>query len=302
MQHLLIVEEGMVPQFSLSKSILTVSLITLFSCSGSDSGSSSGKSGGKRTRDTTAPKLTLTSPGNRQDISGLYSLTLEGECEFGATDVMIYGDINGAETSTPCEEDGTFSTDVDVKNREEGRSIILEQADSKGNSAKVSVHLGKFVFVLDNIKQVALGANHSCTLTNDGEVKCWGRNNKGQLGNHSTTDSSYPVDVHTDSSNTDILSDIEQISLGSEHTCALTTTGKVKCWGEGEYGRLGNGETSDSNTQVDVCAAAPAGNSNCDLLEDISAISLGTGFHTCALTTRWKCQVLGAWKLWTTGQ
>ena len=60
-------------------------------------------------------KLTLTSPGNRQDISGLSSLTLEGECEFGATDVMIYGDITGAETSTPCEEDGTFSTDVDVK-------------------------------------------------------------------------------------------------------------------------------------------------------------------------------------------
>ena len=45
---------------------------------------------------------------------------------------------------------------------------------SKGNTAKVSVHLGKFVFVLDNIKQVALGANYSCALTNDGEVKCWG--------------------------------------------------------------------------------------------------------------------------------
>ena len=65
----------MKPKFLLTKTILTVSLITFFSCSGSDSGSSSGKSGGKRTRDTTAPKLTLTSPGNRQDISGL-SLSL----------------------------------------------------------------------------------------------------------------------------------------------------------------------------------------------------------------------------------
>ena len=63
-------------------------LAILVSCSGSDSGSSSGKSGGKRTRDTTAPKLTLTSPGNRQDISGLSSLTLEGECEFGAQPIL----------------------------------------------------------------------------------------------------------------------------------------------------------------------------------------------------------------------
>ena len=77
-------------------------------------------------------KLTLTSPGNRQDISGLSSLTLEGECEFGATDVMIYGDINGAETSTPCNEDGTFSTDVDVKDKEEGRSLYPRASRFQG--------------------------------------------------------------------------------------------------------------------------------------------------------------------------
>ena len=120
----------MKPKFLITKLILGVSIIMLFSCSGGDDSSSGNGSKGRGSRDTTAPKLTLTSPGNRQDISGLYSLTLEGKCEFGAQDVMIYGDITGAETSTPCEEDGTFSTDVDVKNKEEGRSLILEQSDA----------------------------------------------------------------------------------------------------------------------------------------------------------------------------
>ena len=87
-------------------------------------GGKGGNSGKSAPKDTTAPSAFSCHPGNRQDISGLSSLTLEGKCEFGATDVMIYGDINGAETSTPCEEDGTFSADVDVRNKEAGRSII----------------------------------------------------------------------------------------------------------------------------------------------------------------------------------
>ena len=54
-------------------------------------------------------------------------------------------------------------------------------------------------------------------------------------------DSNIPVDVHTDSGNSDALSGIAAIS----GTCALTTGGNVKCWGHGGIsGRLGNGGTS----------------------------------------------------------
>ena len=235
-------------------------------------------------------------PTDRSTLSGLSSLTLEGECEAGGTDVTVSGDIDGDETSTPCGEDGMFSTDVDIVDREEGRGLILEQSDDAGNTSTISVHLGKFVFVLRDIKQIASGTTHTCALNNDGEVKCWGGNANGQLGNKSTTDSFAPVAVHTSSSNTDILDDITQIAAKGYHTCALTDAGKVKCWGNGADGRLGNGETTDSTTPVDVCARAKEGTeTSCPLLDSISQIALGSS-HTCAVTTgnRAKCWGDGA--------
>ena len=35
------------------------------------------------------------------------------------------------------------------------------------------------------------------------------------------------------------------VATGAEHTCAITTTGEVRCWGEGSDGQLGNGSLDD---------------------------------------------------------
>jgi len=107
----------------------------------------------------------------------------------------------------------------------------------------------------------------SCAILN-GASKCWGQNTNGQLGNGSTGDSAVPADVFG------LSSGISSISTGLFHTCALTNSDSVKCWGLNSSGQLGDGTSTDNLLPVSVIGL-PKG-------KGISKISAG-GQHTCAL-------------------
>lgn len=79
-------------------------------------------------------------------------------------------------------------------------------------------------------------SGHSCAVLDDAGVRCWGENDYGQLGTGSAdaTQLATPVEVPG-------LSGVDQLSLGSKHSCALQQDGEVKCWGADYDGQLGDG-------------------------------------------------------------
>src|SRR3569623_325492 len=78
------------------------------------------------------------------------------------------------------------------------------------------------------VTAVAVGEHHSCAIVN-GAMKCWGRNNFGQLGVGDTQDRRLPVTVPN-------LSNVTFIAAGGGHTCAIfsdaNVTNGMKCWGD----------------------------------------------------------------------
>ncbi|MDD5225316.1 MAG: fibronectin type III domain-containing protein [bacterium] len=113
---------------------------------------------------------------------------------------------------------------------------------------------------------IAAGGNHSCALTNEGGVKCWGSNGRGELGTGDTY--SYPTAMDVSG----LFSGVSQITAGFYHTCALTTSGGVKCWGYNSKGELGDGTTTQSLIPIDVWG----------LSSGVVYISAGTS-DTCAV-------------------
>ncbi|MBU1160590.1 hypothetical protein KJ992_00025 [Patescibacteria group bacterium] len=76
---------------------------------------------------------------------------------------------------------------------------------------------------------------------------CWGYNGSGQLGNGSTNSTSTPVQVSNLGAST-----VKEITAGTYHTCALKTDGSMVCWGNNDFGQLGDGSTNSTPTPVQV--------------------------------------------------
>jgi alpha-tubulin suppressor-like RCC1 family protein len=112
---------------------------------------------------------------------------------------------------------------------------------------------------------IALGARHGCAVVEDGTIRCWGDNSKGQLGDGTTSPRTESIAVAN-------IAGAKALALGSEHSCALLEGGTVRCWGDNTHNQLGDGTTTPHPTSVDVNG-----------LSGVQAISATHGAHTCAL-------------------
>src|SRR5688572_3729098 len=131
-------------------------------------------------------------------------------------------------------------------------------------------------------KYVATGRQHTCAITKDDEVRCWGDNGLGQLGTATTQTcvfsscSHVPVPVVCPAGE---ACKFRSLAAGGDHTCAVDTNGKAWCWGEdgpatgqSSFGALPN------FTHRHIPAATGTGGK-------VDFVAIDTAFaHTCALT------------------
>ncbi len=155
-----------------------------------------------------------------------------------------------------------------------GRDSIDNIGDDESVASVGDVALG-----LD-VVQIAMGGTHSCVLTKQGAVRCWGLNSDGQLGRGDTVSVGDGIGPSTANSvNVDLGGPAMQITLGAWHSCARMATGAVRCWGRGTEGQLGYGNPFNlGNSSTNLPAQ------NGDIMLGDTAVTVAAGnTHVCAL-------------------
>ena len=130
------------------------------------------------------------------------------------------------------------------------------------------------------------GGAHTCALLDDGSVKCWGDNTRGQLGLGDVLprgDDPGEMGDALPAVNLGTGATAVAISAGEYHTCAVLSDGAVKCWGGNDVGNLGTGDTESRGDEPGEMGDA------------LLPVSLGTGVtaaaidagrtHTCVILT-----------------
>ncbi len=146
------------------------------------------------------------------------------------------------------------------------------------------------------VKDVAVGAYHTCAVLGTGAMRCWGRNHYGQLGYGNSISIG---DNETLAGLTDISlpGPVREMGLGTYHTCALLHDGNMRCWGKQSYGAPGYGISNDSygdeSGEVPLNLPSVAVSDN----EEVRVVDMAVGsHHTCALLSdnQLKCWGEGA--------
>lgn len=133
-------------------------------------------------------------------------------------------------------------------------------------------------------RQVSAGHDHTCAVLDDWSVKCWGANGEGQLGQGDTEsrgDAPYEMGDELPAVDLGTYHTARSVSAGHRDTCVVLDDGNVKCWGQDELGKLGQGNSGS------------LGDAPGEMGDYLAAVALGTYEtavtveatyqHTCAL-------------------
>ncbi len=111
---------------------------------------------------------------------------------------------------------------------------------------------------------LAAGDAFGCAITAARQVRCWGANASGQLGDGTTTDAPAGVTVSG-------LTGVVAVTAAGSTACAIDGAGAAWCWGAGTSGQLGNGASTSSSVPVAVSG-----------LSAVTSLAIGPS-HGCAV-------------------
>lgn len=199
--------------------------------------------------------------------------------ELPTPDVLVGGKVVqlAAGHSYVCAllETGSVRCWGENNNAELGDGTTKNRGDDPGEMPPVDV-------AVDDVAEISTGSDHTCIRTTGGKVRCWGAGAYGRLG-YGNEDTVYSPGADVPG-----LDQVERISAGGRHTCALRD-GEVYCWGHNATGQLGLGHTVNvgdkpgQTPDVAVNLGSPAiqlaaGNShNCAIVQGGSVRCWGNG-------------------------
>ena len=230
--------------------------------------------------------------------NGYGQLGIENNTQIGDNYGELWGDNH------PSINLGTGRTAVAISTGFSHTCVILDTGDIKcwGYNGYGQLGIGSTATIGDNPNEmgdnlakvdlgygrtalaIVSGTNSNCAILDSGLIKCWGRNNVGQLGIGSTTqigDNTNEMGNNLEISRLGTDTIALSLSGGGSNYCALTNNRDIKCWGHNGYGQLGIENTTQMGDNVNEMGDNLI---KVDLGTGRSAIRISTGStHTCVI-------------------
>jgi alpha-tubulin suppressor-like RCC1 family protein len=173
---------------------------------------------------------------------------------FGASDLFELGQGNGSTDYSYVPVAVTGFSDANFMAADDETPCVVTRQSSlvcwgSGESGIFGVAHGNAdhaTFIEDCSSAFGGGTSETlCMTQSDGSFFCFGENKLGQCGNGSTTAQVAP----SDASSKTFLATVSKASVGTGHSCAVTTDGALWCWGANDHGQLGDGQIAASSDQ-----------------------------------------------------
>jgi uncharacterized repeat protein (TIGR02543 family) len=188
---------------------------------------------------------------------------------LGAEDKIIYTSLGGTSYTHNTNQSSAISSTGRIFTW--GKNDFGQLGDGTTTNRTVPTEItSRFSLATgDKIVAVSLGGSHSAVVSSFGRVFSWGQNGSGRLGDGTTTNRTVPTEI-TSRFNLAIGDKILSISLGDDHSSAMSSNGRVFTWGANSVGQLGDDTTTQRNIPTEITSrfSLTAG-------DKIVAISLG---------------------------